>query len=97
MNRPTPTLAEPIRVAEFWKNRRSESVRISLSTYKERNLIDGIGGARPNVAEGRLKPTTKGIATKVCYRPKLVAALAKAESKARELGLITSDNDRGDR
>jgi Transcriptional Coactivator p15 (PC4) len=94
MSRSVPTLSEPIVVTEFWKNRRGESVRISLSTYKERNLIDVRTWATDPV-EGRLKPTTKGIATEVRYLPKLVSALAKAESKARELGLITSDDDGG--
>jgi Transcriptional Coactivator p15 (PC4) len=94
MTRPTPTLAEPITIAEFWKNRRGESVRISLSTYKERNLID-VRTWATDPTEGKLKPTTKGIATEVRYLPKLVSALAKAESKARELGLITSDDDGG--
>jgi Transcriptional Coactivator p15 (PC4) len=93
MTRPTPTLAEPITIAEFWKNRRGESVRISLSTYKERNLID-VRTWATDPAEGRLKPTTKGIATEVRYLPKLVAALAKAESKARELHLIPDDEAR---
>jgi Transcriptional Coactivator p15 (PC4) len=96
MTRPSPTLAETITIAEFWKNRRGESVRISLSTYKERNLID-VRTWATDPAEGKLKPTTKGIATEVRYLPKLVSALAKAESKARELGLITSDDDGGDR
>jgi Transcriptional Coactivator p15 (PC4) len=94
VTRPTPTLAEPITVAEFWKNRRGESVRISLSTYKERNLID-VRTWATDPAQGKLKPTTKGIAAEVRYLPKLVSALAKAESKARELGLITNDDDGG--
>jgi hypothetical protein len=91
MTRSTPTLAEPITIAEFWKNRRGESVRISLSTYKERNLID-VRTWATDPAEGKLKPTTKGIATEMRYLPKLVSALAKAESKARELHLIPDDD-----
>jgi Transcriptional Coactivator p15 (PC4) len=94
MTRSTPTLAEVITVAEFWKNRRGESIRFNLSTYKGRNLID-VRTWATDPAEGKLKPTTKGIATEVRYLPKLVASLAKAESKARELGLITSDDDGG--
>jgi hypothetical protein len=94
MTRPTPTLVEPITVAEVWKNRRGESIRVNLSTYKGRNLID-VRAWATDPAEGRLKPTTKGIATEVRYLPKLVSALAKAESKARELGLLTSDDDGG--
>jgi hypothetical protein len=96
MTRPTPTLVEPIVISEVWKNRRGESIRLNLSTYKGRNLID-VRTWATDPAEGKLKPTTKGIATEVRYPPELVAALAKAESKARELGLITSDDHRGDR
>jgi Transcriptional Coactivator p15 (PC4) len=84
-------LAEPITIAEFWKNRRGESIRVNLSTYKGRNLID-VRTWATDPAGGKLRPTTKGIATEVRYLPKLVSALAKAESKARELGLITSED-----
>jgi Transcriptional Coactivator p15 (PC4) len=94
MSRPVPTLSETIVIAEFWKNRRGESVRINLSTYKGRNLVD-VRTWATDPAQGKLKPTTKGIAAEVRYLPKLVSALAKAESKARELGLITSDDDGG--
>jgi Transcriptional Coactivator p15 (PC4) len=91
MTRPTPTLVEPITIAEFWKNRRGEPIRINLSTYKGRNLID-VRTWATDPAEGKLKPTTKGIATEMRYLPKLVSALAKAESKARELHLIPDDD-----
>jgi hypothetical protein len=33
-------LAEPIIVAQWWKNRGGESVRVTLSTYADRNLVD---------------------------------------------------------
>jgi hypothetical protein len=45
-------------------------------------------------AEGRLKPG-KGFAAEIWHLPRLAAALAKAEAKATELGLITDDNDNG--
>jgi hypothetical protein len=85
-----PTLAEPITVAEWWKNRRGESIRVTLSTWKDRNLID-VRTWGPDPAEGRLKPTTKGFAAGLRHLPKLVSALTKAESRARELGLIEND------
>jgi Transcriptional Coactivator p15 (PC4) len=94
MTRPMPRLAESITIAEFWKNRRGESIRVNLSTYKGRNLID-VRTWATDPTEGKLRPTTKGIATEVRYLPKLVSALAKAESKARELHLIP-DDDGGD-
>jgi hypothetical protein len=85
-----PTLAEPITIAEWWKNRRGESIRVTISTWKDRNLIDvRTWGTDP--AEGRLKPTTKGFAAEVRHLPKLVSALTEAESRARELGLIENE------
>ena len=83
------TRSEPITVSEWWKNRGGESVRISLSTYQGRNLID----IRTwHSSEGKLVPG-KGFAADVRHLPHLAAALAKAEAKARELGLITSGDD----
>ena len=84
-------LAEPIIVAQWWKNRGGESVRVILSTHDGRNLVD----LRTwYTAEGRLKPG-KGFAAEIRHLPRLAAALAKAEAKATELGLITDDNDNG--
>ena len=84
-----PTLSETITIAEFWKNRSAQSIRISLSTWKGRNLVD----VRTwNTEQGRLKPTTKGFTAEVKHLPRLVSALVKACRRARELGLIASDD-----
>jgi hypothetical protein len=34
------TLTEPITIAEWWKNRRGEAIRVRLSTYEGHNLVD---------------------------------------------------------
>jgi hypothetical protein len=87
-----PTLSEAITVSEWWKNRRGESIRVSLSTYDGRNLVD----LRTwYTAEGGLKPG-KGFAAEIRHLPRLAEALAKAEAKARELGLITEAGPEGD-
>jgi Transcriptional Coactivator p15 (PC4) len=91
MTRPTPTLAEPITIAEFWKNRSGQSIRVTLSTYAGRNLIDLRTWF---TTEGKLQPD-KGFPVDVRHLPRLAAALAKAEAKARELHLI-ADDDGGD-
>jgi Transcriptional Coactivator p15 (PC4) len=91
VTRRTPTLAEPITIGQWWRNRAHEAITIQLSTYKGRNLID-IRVWRS--AEGRLQPTKQGLAAEAKHLPRLVSALAKAESKARELHLI--DDDDGD-
>jgi hypothetical protein len=64
---------------------------VTLSTYADRNLVD----LRTwYTTEGKLQPG-KGFAADVRRLPRLAAALAKAEAKATELGLITDDNDNG--
>ena len=87
MSNKTSALSEPVTIAEWWKNRRGESIRISLSTYEGRNLAD----VRTwYTAEGKLKPG-KGFAAEVKHLPRLASALVKAEAKARELGLIDDE------
>ena len=84
-------LAEPIIIAQWWKNRGGESVRVTLSTYADRTIID----LRTwYTAAGKLQPG-KGFAADVRHLPQLAKALASAVSKATELGLISADNDNG--
>jgi len=87
-------LSEPIIIAQWWRNRRGEAVRVQLSTFEGHNLID----VRTWVTDdGKLVPR-KGFTASVKHLPRLAAALAKAVAKATELGLITDDvhNDGGD-
>jgi Transcriptional Coactivator p15 (PC4) len=87
----TRPLSEPITITEWWKNRRGEAIRLVLSQFQGRSVID----LRTwYTADGKLKPG-KGFAADVKHLPRLTAALAKAESTARQLGLITSDDDGG--
>jgi Transcriptional Coactivator p15 (PC4) len=86
-----PTSAQPIVVSEWWRNRGGQSIRVSLSTYASRNLIDLRTWF---TTEGKLQPG-KGFAADVRHLPRLTAALIKAEAKARELHLIP-DDDRSD-
>jgi hypothetical protein len=79
-----PALAEPITIAEFWKNRRGESIRLVLSQFQGRSIFDLRTWYS---ADGKLKPG-KGFAAEVRHLPRLAAAFVKAEAKARELGLI---------
>jgi hypothetical protein len=78
----------PVTIAEWWKNRRGESIRVCLSTYEGRSLAD-IRTWFPS-DDGKLRPG-KGFASEVKHLPRLAAALAKAEAKARELGLISDE------
>jgi hypothetical protein len=75
---------EPMTIAKWWKNRSGESIRVTLSTYAGRNLID----LRTwYMTDGKLVPG-KGFAADVSRLLRLTAALAKAEAKARQFSLI---------
>lgn len=84
-----PTLAEPVTVAQFWKNRRGEVIRVSLSTYEGRDLVD-VRQCFTNSA-GQLQATKKGVAMSVLRLPELRDAICKAVAKAIELGLIEGE------
>jgi hypothetical protein len=86
------TLSEPITIVECWKNRSSASIRVNLSTCNGRNIVDLRAWF---TADGKLLPG-KCFATAAKHPPRLAAALAKAEAKARELGLIPANNDNDD-
>jgi Transcriptional Coactivator p15 (PC4) len=86
-----PVLVEPITIAEWWKNRRGESIRLVLSQFQGRSIFDLRTWYS---ADGKLKPG-KGFAAEVRHLPRLAAAFAKAEAEARELGLV-GDREAGD-
>jgi len=84
MSNKSAALSEPLTIAEWWKNRRGESVRLVLNNFQGRNIFD----LRTwYTADSQLKPG-KGFAVEVRHLPRLAAEIAKAEAKARELGLI---------
>ena len=83
-----PPFAQPITVAEWWKNRRG--VRwLTLNRYEGRDVLDLHTWYTGD--DGKLKPG-KGFAAEVRHLPRLAAAFTKAEVKARELG---SRGDKG--
>ena len=57
-----PQLQEPVIVERLWANRQHDAVYVTLSTFRDQNLVD-IRKHSMN-ASGRLVPTTKGIALK---------------------------------
>jgi hypothetical protein len=88
-----PPVAEPVEIAKFWKNRgRHESVRVTLSQYEGRPLINV--RVYSTGTDGIDRPTPKGIAMEIRKLPELAKALALAETKARALGLL--DDERAD-
>jgi Transcriptional Coactivator p15 (PC4) len=86
-----PALAAPITVAEWWKNRRGESVRLVFNQFQGRSIFD----LRTwDTADGKLKPG-KGFAAKVRHLPRLAAEIAKPKSGRREMGLIATERTGG--
>jgi hypothetical protein len=82
-----PALAEPVTIAEWWKNRRGESIRLRLNQFEGRAIFD----LRTwYTADGVLKPG-KGFAAEVRHLPRLAKEMAKAEARARELGLLGNE------
>jgi hypothetical protein len=81
-------LPEPITIAEWRKNRRGESIRVTLSTYADRNRIDHRTWYS---VDSRLKPG-KGFSADIRHLKRILAAFGKAADKATQLVLITDDN-----
>jgi hypothetical protein len=89
-----PTLDEPVVISKFWKSRNhTEHVRVELSEYQGHPLINV--RLWQTGSDGIDRPTVRGIAMTVRKLPALASALAKAEIKARELGLIDDDEGAG--
>ena len=85
-SRREPILPEPLEW-RIWKNRqRREAIVVSLSSYEGKTLA----GIRLYTTgqDGCMRPTIKGVSVLVARLPELAAAVDKALSKARELGLI---------
>lgn len=80
------TLAEPIETGKFWANRRGEAVIVCLREYEGALIVD-IRRCY-TAADGKLRPTAKGIALSIAKLPELVSAVAKALDVARARGLI---------
>jgi hypothetical protein len=78
---------DPVIVAQFFKNRRKEIVRVTLAEYEGHPLVD-VRQFFTDEKDGRVRATRKGIAMAVRRLPDLADAINKAMAKARELGLI---------
>jgi hypothetical protein len=79
-------LRKPIVVGRFWANRKGEAVVVQLREFEGVALLD----VRKYYTgrDGKMAPTKKGLSITIRRLPELAGALAKAEHKARELGLL---------
>lgn len=87
--RQKPKLTEPVIVAEWWKNRRGDSIRVCLNTYEGHNLVDIRSWFS---GDGRLKPG-KGFSCNIRHLPRLAKEIEKALTEARRLDLIAADDE----
>jgi hypothetical protein len=83
------TLAEPIEIGRFFKNRRHDIVAVQIKSYEGVVFCD-IRQFFENDA-GQNCPTKKGIGITLHKLPELVSLLEKAIEKASELGLLDRD------
>ena len=88
-----PQLLEPVIVDRLWANRQHDAVYVTLSTFRDQNLIDIRKHAMNG--SGKLVPTTKGIALNVTRLRDLQKAVDRAVRKAVELNLIKSESEDG--
>ena len=80
-------MSAPFVIAELTRNAR-ERVRVALEEWHGQPRLDIRTTTRITEATDIWSPTKKGISLSVTLIPVLRQALADAEAKARELGLI---------
>jgi hypothetical protein len=83
------TLAEPIIVGQFFKNRRHDIVAVQIKSYQGVVFCDIRQFFENDV--GQNCPTKKGIAITLRKLPELVSLLEKAIEKATQLGLVSQE------
>jgi hypothetical protein len=88
----TAALAVPVPIAKFWKSARDHTkhVRVDLSEHKGLALVNV--RIWQTGTDGIDRPTVQGVALIISKLPELARALAKAEAKARELGLLKAES-----
>ena len=82
-------IASPHIVSEWQKNNR-ETIRITLSKYQGRPIIDARQWYSGN--DGELKPSPKGLSLAISHLPALAAGFADALDIARRHGLVEGDD-----
>lgn len=79
--------SSPTVIAVLQKNR-AERLRISLDEWQGHQLIDIRVTTQLSEGSDLWSPTKKGVSVNVSMLPALRQALADAEAKAREMGLL---------
>ena len=84
------TLAE---VDKFWRDRSGRAIVTRLTAFKTHSLVDIRTWFTAD--DGTMRPA-KGLTCSVRLLPELAKAIAKATTKAHELGLIAGDGGADD-
>jgi hypothetical protein len=91
MSKQRVTLPASEKIAEIWRNRGGESVRIEIREYQGCVILD----LRIYFPDGKgvLKPSKKGLCFTIRKLPEFARGVSKALTRARELGLIDEADD----
>jgi len=88
--RPCPIAEnEPIEIHKMWRDRRGNALVFALKSYQGRAFFD-LRTFFTDTA-GILRPTAKGITASPGKLLEMAKAMVKTVDRARELGLIESD------
>jgi hypothetical protein len=82
-------LATPVVIREWKKNRGGDTIRVTLKSYKEINVID----LRTWFSEDGCRKPGKGFTSSVRQLPELALAVNAALTTARDLGLLRDDGE----
>jgi Transcriptional Coactivator p15 (PC4) len=82
------SLSEPVIIAQWWRNRAGEALRVQLTNYAGRDCVDI--RCWYVAADGVRKSSSQGITCGVKHLPKFASLFALATRKAEELGLLSS-------
>ena len=82
-------LAEPVVISEWKKNRAGDTIRLTLKSFEEHNIVD----LRTWFSRDGQRLPGKGFACSIRQLPAIAVAIATALAKARELGLIDGEGE----
>ena len=88
-----PTIAVPIVVSKWWKNRAHDEIRLELSTHEGTNILS-LRTWHTSKTDGITRPG-KGFACSIKHLPKLSEVFAEATKRAIELHLIDDESGEG--
>jgi Transcriptional Coactivator p15 (PC4) len=83
------SLEQPIEIGKFFKNRNGDPIVVQIKEFE--GVIFADARQFYTGADGKSRPTKKGLAITVHRLPELVDLLEKTLVRARELGILRED------